>query len=639
MFSLSFSNQFGSFSSYVYSPDQVIFATVGSPLKEIRVVLNDIFGPLKEKAVATAANVPRLVAFTGDNPSSETLLLQSADANVGSYSNGEYVFACLQFTRAPTSLVRIQFIALDAVTGVPFTDIEPIRTGFVTVTSVPMPNFGLRFAATKSLLSYATQPTSAVQNIALPPIVVEVVDSLNNFDPSDSSMVIVATTSSGQLDPNGARETVLGGRATFSTLRFTTAAEQPVLTFTAFQTAAAVAGQSVSSGPITLTTLPIPEYEIAFSSILDANNDVSGIFQRMTFRNTSVAIIRASIVVRDSAHQPQTTITESLTLDMTSDEAIPENISPSQAIVDSGTACACANFTVRVSNWRPGYPRGAPIFFKFTVSSSSNPLLLGRTLTIGPITIEAEQQQLGTCAANLAAPTVVAELTTNVDTFRRNLATVTGNVAKLMGIENDRVTFKSADASAVTRVDPATLQSFSGTKVRLTFGEPLATSTNLKTSAQLASEFVALRPRCDAQALDLFDVYFADDDRVCDLTQFNDAVARGKACVTNGEFPVCQCQSVYVFSTWGYLCADNDAAKTTIRTLCQGLSACADESIASVCTSAAVVLQDDRTWLYVFAGLLGGVLLLVMYLQYAGYIDRWLRSKANLNEAGDSALD
>ena len=80
-------------------------------------------------------------------------------------------------------------------------------------------SYALQFSLSQtSLLSWAGQPSSAVVNTVLPPIVVEVVDSTGELDTAANGITIVVSASKGLLSPDGTVEAVVNGVATFPSL-------------------------------------------------------------------------------------------------------------------------------------------------------------------------------------------------------------------------------------------------------------------------------------------------------------------------------------------------------------------------------------------------------------------------------------
>jgi hypothetical protein len=624
--SIKFADEFTTQTSFVYKEGQEFSATVGAPIPLVRVTLADRFGRAQDKA-GLSENAPVLVAYTGEAPGAESLLVTkgSPPANEGVYQNGEYVFSCLQFARLPGQLSKIRFIALDKDDRLPYQLMSTISTGFVTVVGNAVSNFDLRFGADSSI-SRPAQPFSAMLNMALPPIHVELVDSANQFDDTDSSTVIIASASSGKIDDNGGRELVKNGKATFAALKFSTVADEATITFTAVQTHNAVAGKSITTGLFTLTTTAIPTFELAFSDTVDVNNMVSHPFQPFVFRNMSDGnpTIVASIIVRDSAHQvaPVGAATK-ITIEVLCDEGRLGGGQPA-AVIQSTTGCVCANFSSRITAQDPDYAEGTPFYLRYIVTAATGTAagLIGSSLVVGPITVEATQQKQSTCAAHLQSPTVVTEFRLEPTELRQRAAATVAGLAFLMSVDETRVVLDLSTVADISRIDHLTLAQWSGAKVSLNFGEPAADDANQKSSAQLAADFVALRLRCEANSLSLAAAYYATDVKNCDAAQFTQSLAETKLCAAGATLPKCQCYAIGVIASWGQACFDDKTVASELLTVCDELSACGDAEIRNVCTH--VLANDPRSllWLWLLLGATGAVAIGIFVLYKRGYLTR-----------------
>jgi hypothetical protein len=616
---LTFAAEWGPYSSFVFAAEQPFAASVGSTIPTIVVELRDEFGV---STLFPASVAPQLVAYTADDPAAEQLLVTKDGANRGVYQKGRYYFSCLQFASAPAGLVRIQFMPVDE-SGTPAIRLEgitrgaPLRTGFATVTSVPTPAYGLRFAADVSVIAYAGQASSAVLNVALPAVTVEVTDSRGELDTTDSTTVIVASVSAGQLDATGARERVTRGRATFHGLKFSSMVDEPLLAFRAYQSARALAGRSLSTGRFMLTTLPVAEFNLGFLPQLTAESQVTHAFKSFIFQNLTDAVVRASIVVLDSAHQRATAVTSTIYISPSSEQV---NLDSSELkSIDSRSACACANFSNRITGYKDGYQPGTPIYVTYTAVDASG-LLRGKTVVAGPIVVGSLLAGATTCAANLVAPVVVAEFRMTVAQFRA--ANVRSQLAYLMGIELGRVTVQDASLTSITRVDHSTLATWVGSKAAIVFGDPLPASTNQKTSAQLAADFVGLRPRCDAKGLSLEAAYYQQDDSSCVPAAFRAAAVTSAHCVASGAEDTCRCYATGVVAQWGDVCVEEPTLKVEFTALCNTLRNCAEAEIRSVCTSVLGTTESTLLWLWILLGCLGGVLVLGVVAKQRGMLQR-----------------
>jgi hypothetical protein len=628
---LAFAAEWGPYSSFVFAAEQPFAASVGSTIPTIVVELRDEFGV---STLFPASVAPQLVAYTADDPAAEQLLVTKDGANRGVYQKGRYYFSCLQFASAPAGLVRIQFMPVDE-SGTPAIRLEgitrgaPLRTGFATVTSVPTPAYGLRFAADVSVIAYAGQASSAVLNVALPAVTVEVTDSRGELDTTDSTTVIVASVSAGQLDATGARERVTRGRATFHGLKFSSMVDEPLLAFRAYQSARALAGRSLSTGRFMLTTLPVAEFNLGFLPQLTAESQVTHAFKSFIFQNLTDAVVRASIVVLDSAHQRATAVTSTIYISPSSEQV---NLDSSELkSIDSRSACACANFSNRITGYKDGYQPGTPIYVTYTAVDASG-LLRGKTVVAGPIVVGSLLAGATTCAANLVAPVVVAEFRMTVAQFRA--ANVRSQLAYLMGIELGRVTVQDASLTSITRVDHSTLATWVGSKAAIVFGDPLPASTNQKTSAQLAADFVGLRPRCDTvSVLKLEAAYYQQDDQKCSPDGFRASITTSRQCADQSILNPCQCYNLGVFAAWGFACAEDKAVLSEFLEICKDLADCAEVEIYDVCQTVLANEETSWTWAYIVLGCGLGLIVIVLVLRRTGILRP--PQKATLQTAGN----
>lgn len=601
--------------SYVYEEEQELFTTVGGKIPDIRVELVDEF----DRIASSLTNPPRLVAFTSDSPLTDTLLMRNDGANEGLWRLGVYVFGCLIFRERPNGLVRLSFRLVDA-DGRRYVGINDLRTGFVTTTRNPTPNFGLRFAQEGSLFTYPGQPSSAVVNIALPTIVIEMVDSLHQFDNSNSDVVIVASASSGELDPDGSREVMSKGRASFSTLKFTSVGDEPTITFRALDsTTQPVAGKAVTTGTLTVTTLPIRSFEIVFSPVVGPNNNVSYPFQ--SFDIAISTPIMASIAIRDSAHQFEPVATETVIIEVIPDGA---QLDSSNLLSIAPPGPANVNFTNRIRD-----ARASEIFLTYRVTGGSNPLLTGKSLTIGPIRIIG--QSALTCSNQLDSPTAVAEFKIAIDEFRAQESDVRLRIAYMMGVEPSRVLL--SDIRLASGVEHDTLRRWTGTKVDVTFDKVQPGSTNRKTSAQLYAEFIALRPTCEQGGLCLAAVYSKEIDKGCDINNFYQLQNASEACTRTLSECECYADQMFKFND-GQVCKDEPSLESAYYEICRKLSVCRTASIQSVCDDILKAKSVNLIWLWATIGSVGGVVLILFLLKQRGFIKS--QGKASLHNTIDT---
>lgn len=614
--------------SLVYKENQDLFAAVNVPFAvPIRVRIAELFA---SRDPLTPEQVPLLIAYTGQSPAQETLLDTSGDANWGAWDQNEYVFSCLRFREQPPGLVRIRFGLWDWAKNtqpVPYGAIAELRTGFVTVTSSVTSAFGIRFALQDSLVQYPTQPLSAVVDVALPQVVIELVDSAGAFD-ERSDIPITAAPSTGLLYVDGATERFSKGRAVFTMLRFAALGDSPVITFTVDSTPlTAAAGKTLKTGRITLTPSPIPAFELAFSPILDVNNNVTQEWQTIdqfaTIEAVNAGKLSVSIILRDSAHQISPAF--GAEIEMTSLQA---KVIAKPTLLDPLAPCGCVNFSVsnNIIELLPTFT-GTEIFIVFRYKrNSGNQILTGKTLTLGPIVISRSGSGGGgarTCTAAGQTLPVVAEFRIPLGSFDQQRELQRASIAYLMGVETDRVTFDTS--SNVTRprptsgIDVLTLTKWVGTKVNVLFEKPTATSTNRKSPAQLAAEFVNLRPGCETAGLLLELVYYEKDDKSCKSDAFRAKAAESNECVARGGD---SCDCFADIESWGLVCADESADAPTRRLLldvCGVLARCRDDGIQNVCASLLAVSPPSLVWVWILLGALGGVGIIVAVLWWRGF--------------------
>eukprot|EP00744_Colponema_vietnamica_P010557 GILI01014908.1.p1 GENE.GILI01014908.1~~GILI01014908.1.p1 ORF type:complete len:723 (+),score=113.53 GILI01014908.1:316-2169(+) len=592
---------------------QTLFATLGEFIPEIHIVLKDVFGDVDS---IDSSIVPTLVAYTGDDPLNEQSLVTTGDANIGKWRDKYYVFTCLRFSERPSGLVNLKFAAMTN-TSVLYQAINVLETGYVTVAEDTTAVYGLRFAKSSSLILYNNQPTTAVINIALPQIIVEVIDSIYQFDSTANGIVIVATTSTGTLDTDGSTAVVSAGVAIFTTLKFTTIADNPTLTFRAQKTTTAVAGKTVQTGAISITQLPTASSQIAFSTQLSATNNFTEQYQSLTFDTLSEAVIYASVTVRDSSHQFSETFADEISIEVRCDEA---TLQTSSSITIGGTTGAVyANFTTRFISYNNAY-LGAPIFLKYVVESSTNSLLVGKTLVAGPITIRSVSEA-GTCTRQISSPQVVAFFSGTVGSFEAQQAAMTSSLSYLMNIEASRLKIQSV--TAATGMDLASVTKWAGVRVLIEFDSPTTASVNQKEPAQLANEFVSLRPMClePINGFSLRDVYYAADEASCDSSSFNQALNDTRTCLNAGITPSCQCYDEYLFSPVGSACANSAQYSNFFSSLCNNDALeCKEAAVLNICMD--VIDNSNMAYWWIF-GLVGGlvVIAVILFILYKkGYI-------------------
>lgn len=654
IFKLKFASEYASYSSHVYEENMPIFTTVGGRIPTIRVELHDMFGVTSDRTGLSAGakdrNVPAVFAMTGLDPRNEELLVRggardqdTGGRNEGIYKNGVYEFSCLEFASVPTGLIRLTFAAYNiSAEGKILNKLEGInvlRSGFVSVTPTAVPSYSLRFDKADSLIVYEGQISTGAANIALPTITLVIVDSNNEPVPSAQGMVIAAEPTSGEIDKNGAREVVTGGKAKFTNIKFTDTGNDPKLVFRVFQTTEPAQGKSVSTGVFVLAALPIPYFEIAFASTRGEFSDVTYQFQELTFATYAVAHFKVSIYVRDSAHQVHSSAGGNVIKIESTSAAQIENRAGS-TIVQLDPICNCANFTTAIG--RPSPATG--IYVTYTVTEGPS-LLKGKKLVVGPIIIEEELRKVSTCEARLITPLIMGEFRLSTNEFATKSAKIGQAIATKLGLESSRVTILP-EVKEIKRRDFSTGGEWTGTLAKIIFSNPFPTSTNLRTSSQLAEEFVRLRPQCDATAsgggsssssststsstsktsttssaaASMQSAYFATDIKTCDINAFRASLEAAKKCAADLLIPMCQCYDEGPAGVWGLPCLEdsNPELLPLLTELCLATVDCAEASITATCAGLVSALTTNLGWLYALLATATAIVMIVMVMRKKG---------------------
>jgi hypothetical protein len=579
--------------SLVTKTGQPLYATVGVQLAQVIVILNDVFGPTSQLAEEW---VPQLVAYTGPSPAaSEGNLMTIHGANRGVYRNGQYLFTCLNFVRVPQGSVTIKFAAVSSDgTMRALSGYTVLETGFVSVEASTIKAYHLKFATVGSLLNWEGQATSAVVNTALPPILVQVVDSAGLLDTDAQDIVITCTASSGALARDGSTEAVINGVATFSLLMFTSLAQAPVLIFRAQRSRAPVSGKSISSGIITVTYKPLNAYEIAFASSTSFNNNVTYNFQPFLFPTMQDLLVMSSIVLRNSAHEVEPTASAFVSLVQLSTEG---TLTTSATIdIVQGSSRASANFSAQASGFQPLY-RNAPIYLRYVVKDSSGPNLVGQVLTVGPIVIS-NSPDTQTCTAQLNAPIVTLRLEQPVDLITANLPLVQAQIAAQMSLAPAQVLLSNPRAEQGLSV--LTMAPRTGSRLDVQF-QPFGTYS----SAQLAAQLVQFRAPCSstqapqtsspAQSSGVFrsatitSAFYKSQELSCDVDGFWKGLSLARNCSIAQLHSKCQCYAIYLLDTYGPLCATNVDVKSEYSSFCTELDFCKEIDVVVSCKPFLVV--------------------------------------------------
>lgn len=603
---LNFLGTYGSRTSAVYATDVSIFTTVGSTMPKIVLALEDWFGPVynQNRNIDITKDSFTVKAYTAD-PNNEKIL--DTSGVYGRFQNGLYIFECLRISTA-TGLVRINFLAQTS-NGLVFEGLGRPRTGFTTVLSSPLSGYAVRFAS-NSLLQYGVQTTSAIVGVALPPIVLEVVDSQNQVDSADASVTVVATTSTGETS---APVTASKGLISFPLVQFLDSAENPTITFTVASSNNPVGGQTLASGKIRLTTLVIPFYEIAFDNGRDTLSQITSPFQTKT-DFTSWGEVRAILVLRDSAHETAQDLdiyvgNKSIDVVVSSDDASisstsPTTVSFSPTCANRGYPCVDIRTVITGARTDLGVPSSGPVYLKYRVKSGPA-LLVGKVLVAGPLSIGTGSS----CTGSGGSSALVAEFIASKTAFDLSIDTYSNQIAKALGVEPARVFINQNTSRQVVRTgftDP--LRDYTVTKVHISFLDPLATSTIRKSRADLQNEFLQVRPKCDLPELKLWAVYQLAQEKDCNPQSFIDGITAAVQCTRSGLKPQCDCYENGVVKDWGSVCANDQTLQPTLVTMCQEIRAtCEASGIQALCSGVLVPKTSSMVWAWATLGAIGGV--------------------------------
>lgn len=612
--------------SYVHRLDQDIFGTVGSPLPEVRLALHTQTNQLVNLEAAQVAGLT-LYAFTDSlaGPSAEKLLSTAGSANIGTWKGRYWSFGCLLFTAAPTGLPKLQFGfgQLDPASGkIAVLSSPSNQTGFVTVVANPTSNYGMRFASDWSHLQFSGQPSSGVLYVTLPTIQLHIVDSLHALDTSGLGIAVSATASGGNLVSSGA-VTFVSGVANFTSLRFQAIASSPQIIFTVSASVPyPVAGASVSTGPISLTTTFIRNYDIQFKRVTSCPYP-AGVMcvvrsnQPFTFAAMNLVHLAATIIVKDSTSQQQqrdpgsTDPDQFITVTATSHEAAVSNSDPEVVWTTTFATTAEGALLLKLDQFRSAYAASTPPIYIRLVVTGGAPTLIGRTLTIGPITIAAAggggpSGAGGGCTTSLNAPLVVANFFLTIQNFTTSLNKTVGSVAQLLGIESSRVHVRNYSVAA--GIVASSKRRWVGTKATFQFDDPTPTSANRASSAVLASQFIALRPDCQQTPLALANVYVENADFGCNPTLFFRGINESAQCTLNGDNTQCICYNQFLIDPYGVVCVDDLTVRTAFVRQCELLSTCLENTVQGVCAQILVSRGNQYLWAFAaFGGLVGAL--------------------------------
>jgi hypothetical protein len=150
--------------------------------------------------------------------------------------------------------------------------------------------------------------------------------------------------------------------------------------------------------------------------------------------------------------------------------------------------------------------------------------------------------------------------------------------------------------------------------VDVSFSDPTTTSLNLKSSAQLAAEFVALRSTCSADIPGFKGVYYKSREVACNAAQVASALEDVQACITQNFVPSCHCYNSILFQPFGVACRDDADLSDMFNSICNQISDCRDAYINEICIALLSKSYTDLLWLWSMLGILGGGLLFLGFL-------------------------
>eukprot|EP00759_Apiculatamorpha_spiralis_P024445 PhF_6_TR27907/c0_g1_i1/m.40946 len=212
-------------------------------------------------------------------------------------SSGIVVFPFLTFTTNPTTTnVTITFTADDTI---PFAIAgKTLTSAPFPVSSVVTPRNSMRFQSGGSVFTYAGQSAVVSSNISFR-VVIEMLDSANKLDTSDSSTVITVTTNNGTL-VGATSATMQNGVATFPDLMFLTCVPAK-LTFTAGNQGGggAVAGTSLITGDVTFAVAKGFSIRFPPNTVYGGNVTVKSMLPpiRVELMDSCGAVDRSSVLV------------------------------------------------------------------------------------------------------------------------------------------------------------------------------------------------------------------------------------------------------------------------------------------------------------------------------------------------------
>jgi hypothetical protein len=231
------------------------FSTSGfftSRFRDTQVVINNDLVPQVSVELLTSDN-------SVDNTTSNLIVqLEATDTALGNvpitatFQQGTATFSKVQFTKDSTLDDTFFVLAVRVTDKTHRLYNQPILTGRINSTNV-VSNFNVRFQRYGAGLFHGEgQTASATINQAMPPIVVEIINSGNNIDTQSNSITITATAVGATL--SGGYVRVTQGIAVFESLMFVSDVPGDfVLIFTVGNAGSSpVAGKTLTTGTITV---------------------------------------------------------------------------------------------------------------------------------------------------------------------------------------------------------------------------------------------------------------------------------------------------------------------------------------------------------------------------------------------------
>ena len=309
-----------------------------------------------------------------------------------------------------------------------------------------------------------------------------------------------------------------------------------------------------------------------------------------------------------------------------------------------------------------------PITIRIEVLAASSSTVGLSSLSIGPIHTAASAAAAA-CAGRSNKPVVVLELASSAAAFVANNESFRGDLAYTMGVEEGRVAF--SELRLARGSDFRTVARWDGVKVNVAFEDPTRTSTNRKSSAELAEELATIDPYCRTRSSDtqtggsgavgsssssggggkvisplstvrenevtptLRAAYFLANDRSCDVAAFRAGLAESVVCNNDGTVATCECYLRHVVASHGVACTREPAVADELLQMCKLLSTCRSADIANVCEDVLASYVRSYWWVWVvFAGAVVVAAVAVVLLWYVAVLRRQPTVTLNAEKGG-----